>query len=274
MIPPTSIDGTDISGATIDGTDVQEITVDGDVVFSSQPLPADLIHQYSAFSLNLSNGATVDPWQDDSGNQNLQAVGAPTYVTNGINGNPSVRYDDNDDLHKVNTKAPFNFLHDGTTAYSCYIVVETFGSGGLYTPLSTQGVFGSGQRGASINRDDRGGNNNLRFRVSNGSDSIVEIESSGGFPANSPRIFSIHFDGLDTYRLFDGKSLVGSDTTTNQSTSDSNTTFQRGETENSFGVTEPLDGDVGADRYYNTEHSSTRRDNEIDDLANQFSISV
>ena len=37
MIPPTSIDGTDITGATIDGTDVQEITVDGDVVFSAEP---------------------------------------------------------------------------------------------------------------------------------------------------------------------------------------------------------------------------------------------
>jgi len=32
---PTSIDGTDITGATIDGTDVTEITVDGDTVFSS-----------------------------------------------------------------------------------------------------------------------------------------------------------------------------------------------------------------------------------------------
>ena len=40
MIPPTSIDGTDITGATIDGTDVQEITVDGDVVFTAgQTLP-------------------------------------------------------------------------------------------------------------------------------------------------------------------------------------------------------------------------------------------
>jgi len=37
MIPPTSIDGTDITGSTIDGTDVQEITVDGDVVFSAAP---------------------------------------------------------------------------------------------------------------------------------------------------------------------------------------------------------------------------------------------
>jgi hypothetical protein len=31
--PPTSIDGTDITGATIDGQDVQEITIDGQVVF-------------------------------------------------------------------------------------------------------------------------------------------------------------------------------------------------------------------------------------------------
>jgi len=34
---PTSIDGTDITGATIDGTDVQEITVDGQTVFTSGP---------------------------------------------------------------------------------------------------------------------------------------------------------------------------------------------------------------------------------------------
>ncbi|MDR9412791.1 MAG: hypothetical protein RI531_09305, partial [Haloferacaceae archaeon] len=34
-MPPTSIDGTDITGATIDGTDVTEITVDGQTVFSA-----------------------------------------------------------------------------------------------------------------------------------------------------------------------------------------------------------------------------------------------
>jgi len=37
MMPPTSIDGTDITGATIDGTEVQEITVDGQTVFSAGP---------------------------------------------------------------------------------------------------------------------------------------------------------------------------------------------------------------------------------------------
>jgi len=34
-MPPTSIDGTDITGATIDGQDVQEITVDGQTVFTA-----------------------------------------------------------------------------------------------------------------------------------------------------------------------------------------------------------------------------------------------
>jgi len=37
MMPPTSIDGTDITGATIDGQDVEEITVDGQTVFSAVP---------------------------------------------------------------------------------------------------------------------------------------------------------------------------------------------------------------------------------------------
>jgi len=33
--PPTSIDGTDITGATIDGQEVQEITIDGQTVFTA-----------------------------------------------------------------------------------------------------------------------------------------------------------------------------------------------------------------------------------------------
>ena len=54
MIPPTSIDGTDITGATIDGTDVQEITVDGDVVFSAQQLDPSLIVRLR-FEQNVNN---------------------------------------------------------------------------------------------------------------------------------------------------------------------------------------------------------------------------
>ena len=48
MIPPTSIDGTDITGATIDGTDVQEITVDGQTVFTAGPPAAPVDRMYVA----------------------------------------------------------------------------------------------------------------------------------------------------------------------------------------------------------------------------------
>jgi len=71
---PTSIDGTDITGATIDGTDVQEITVDGDVVFTAAPsLPASAIHQYK-FDEGSGNTAF-----DSIGNRNLTNNG-PSYV--------------------------------------------------------------------------------------------------------------------------------------------------------------------------------------------------
>jgi len=63
MIPPTSIDGTDITGATIDGTDVTEITVDGDTVFTAERIIDDFedgnINEYSgdtgSYSVTSSN---------------------------------------------------------------------------------------------------------------------------------------------------------------------------------------------------------------------------
>jgi hypothetical protein len=54
--PPTSIDGTDITGATIDGTAVQEITVDGQVVFSALSLPNSAINR---FKMDEGSGATI-----------------------------------------------------------------------------------------------------------------------------------------------------------------------------------------------------------------------
>jgi len=62
MIPPTSIDGTDITGATIDGTDVTEITVDGQTVFSAETLPvaySDLIAWYP-FDSATYGGSNAD----------------------------------------------------------------------------------------------------------------------------------------------------------------------------------------------------------------------
>jgi len=84
---PTSIDGTDITGATIDGTDVQEITVDGDVVFSGIPDTQVYLH---------------DDWGDGK-LQNRDGGGTTTH--NGVtgyyrpewqilNGSPSVQNGD------------------------------------------------------------------------------------------------------------------------------------------------------------------------------------
>jgi len=60
---PTSIDGTDITGATIDGTDVTEITVDGQTVFSA------------AGVVGLSN---LVAWYRMEGNANDETVNQPT----------------------------------------------------------------------------------------------------------------------------------------------------------------------------------------------------
>jgi N-acetylneuraminic acid mutarotase len=53
--PPTSIDGTDITGATIDGTEVTEVTIDGDVVFSAGGLEI-----YALTGRDNSNNRTTD----------------------------------------------------------------------------------------------------------------------------------------------------------------------------------------------------------------------
>jgi len=55
---PTSIDGTDITGATIDGTDVTEITVDGQTVFGA--VPGSLIAHYTFDDADTSGSTAKD----------------------------------------------------------------------------------------------------------------------------------------------------------------------------------------------------------------------
>jgi len=81
-MPPTSIDGTDITGATIDGTDVTEITVDGDTVFSADRTPSSVVHQY------LEPNFTTSTWIDSVGNGDMSVSGLNSSTFN--NGDPSV----------------------------------------------------------------------------------------------------------------------------------------------------------------------------------------
>jgi len=94
-MPPTSIDGTDITGATIDGTDVQEITVDGDTVFSATPpvpFQNDLIVRYD---FSQENGNT--PVSDLSGNGLDLINGSYSGVSRSINGVQAGEFDGSND---------------------------------------------------------------------------------------------------------------------------------------------------------------------------------
>jgi hypothetical protein len=161
MMPPTSLDGTDITGATIDGTDVQEITVDGQTVFTAQaPLPdaGDLHARYSAIDLGLSDGDPVNTWTDETGNgHDLTGANAPTFKTNIINGQPVVRFDGLNDFLDVSfsdipTPYTIFIVHadpDGSGQYTIHDEeavgnVARFGpSGGNYRMFSGQGIFGN-----------------------------------------------------------------------------------------------------------------------------------
>jgi len=93
MMPPTSIDGTDISGATIDGTDVTEITVDGNTVFTAETLPvaySNLIAWYPFDSGEYGGSDTDDVTalfnsgqSGDSTAFDLTSSGSPTFPSSG-----------------------------------------------------------------------------------------------------------------------------------------------------------------------------------------------
>jgi hypothetical protein len=83
MIPPTSIDGTDITGATIDGTDVTEITVDGQTVFTAVP-PSGV----ARFEFEQD---FTDSWGSFNGTNN-----GATFTSNSAIGNSALSFDGND----------------------------------------------------------------------------------------------------------------------------------------------------------------------------------
>jgi len=103
--PPTSIDGTDITGATIDGTEVKEITVDGDTVFTAGlEIPqTGLLHDWDLRNVSGSDGDPIGTVTDQQGSDDLTQTTSskqPTLRTgaNGINNLQVARHDGSDDL--------------------------------------------------------------------------------------------------------------------------------------------------------------------------------
>jgi len=114
---PTSIDGTDITGATIDGTDVQEITVDGDTVFTAGPdIPASAV-------LNLvASDYSGSTWIANIGADVADFQGNPTQTTD-TNGGKTfdvVNYPGNDGSQDT------SFSTSGTFAIICAFRFTSF----------------------------------------------------------------------------------------------------------------------------------------------------
>jgi len=185
MIPPTSIDGTDITGATIDGTDVQEITVDGDTVFTAEPQPpspGNLLVHIDASQESLSNNATTSTVTDFSGNGNdfTPFSGGPvTYKTSGIGGQPA--FEVNDDGYESSTSITLN------GPYSAAVVYEQNPGNGqaLLGFLNDVGIM-------QIRRDTGQFDTVAEIRINNSADvGVVENKGDGsGSPESMVGVFS------------------------------------------------------------------------------------
>jgi len=127
---PTSIDGTDITGATIDGTDVQEITVDGQTVFSATPpIPSSAIHHWK---IDEGSGTTV---ADSVGSADGTINGA-TWDTGTYVGGAYLDFDGSND--DVDTTTLGNFGSNMFSEFAVALTFKTTQNEGVFLSAGTQ----------------------------------------------------------------------------------------------------------------------------------------
>jgi len=179
-MPPTSIDGTDITGATIDGQDVQEITVDGQTVFTAGPqVPTSgLLHQWD-WSAPSSTTSLIE---DLEGSADL------TGTFNGfgtINGKQAGTFDTTD-----------IFESSGITSFSSNRLIATVFQS---DPAAATGT------GQVIWDDDTTAN--VLFELSGDYSFFGGGVIGGGTPNSSPHIAVVEFDSTDKLRI-DGTQIA------------------------------------------------------------------
>jgi hypothetical protein len=113
--PPTSIDGTDITGATIDGQEVKQITVDGDTVFTA--FPDSLISHYK-FEQNVL---------DSVGENDLTNNGSGAFTTASKFGDFAKSYDGSDDFDSIESD-----IVNESGPFSVSLFVKTTSGGDVY----------------------------------------------------------------------------------------------------------------------------------------------
>jgi len=258
---PTSIDGTDITGATIDGQDVQEITVDGQTVFTSGlPDQANIIANYDALALSgISDGQIVNTWTDESGNGRDMSPDDgtdPRYETNEINGNPAV-------------EGQSDYFNDGNflpNAFTYYCVYKQSG-GDDKTLAATYQSFGSFFNGWLCEFE----LGSIRVGYGDGSTGDQVANNFTNPQDGNPHILATVVDGNN------GRILNRIDNSETDNTGLTTATINHG---NLYLMTQEdntsrsLDGFQGQNLFYGTVHNQSTRDDVVSFLANKWGIAL
>jgi len=190
---PTSIDGTDITGATIDGTDVTEITVDGQTVFTAPP---NVIGVLQHFATTWSQGDTI--WVDDTGNQDMSLFSTPQAATL-PDGSDAISFDGVNDYGET---TPFSALEGNSLQSFSIEFAFSLSSTNVETLLKRQdGEFDQSLQ-ITLNVDENfnsdNGNAFIRIQDQNANDMRFSFDTNPGLNDGSRKDFSVIFDDTTT----------------------------------------------------------------------------
>jgi len=259
-MPPISIDGTDITGATIDGTDVQEITVDGQTVFTAETLPvaySNLVAWWP-FDSSFYGGSNADdvtalfnPGQSGDSTAydgsvsgaNYQSSGGVTDINAGANSG-AFEFDGSNDNIDLGPNT-FTFLNGNECSFCCWFEADVLS--GFETLYDQEGVIKIYFKNAT-----------LKAFVTGFSDDAVTTS------LNTNNFFHVvlTFDGVNTQELY----LDGVSVDTGSGSMFDLTNLNRGVTIGSKfdGTQEYFDGIIDDVRIYDKELSSS----EVSDIYN------
>jgi len=156
MIPPTSIDGTDITGATIDGTDVTEITVDGQTVFTAGPSQSatPALSQFS-FVRDFNFGQRGEDTIFNQSGTKMWVVERSSDTVKEFNLSPAFSIQSPSQVAQYNTDdsnpQTIRFNNDGTKFYESGTSDDTIRQYDLNNPFDLSGRTQTGSLVSAVN---------------------------------------------------------------------------------------------------------------------------
>jgi len=256
--PPTSIDGTDITGATIDGQDAGEIPIDGQTVFAK--IPGSVVLQY--FGDTYQQGSGV--WVDDNGNEDMTLSGNPQSTTLS-DGSDALLFDGSDD-HGLST-LPGSLTGSGFNQFSVEGVLEYTGTRreawfGVTDFNNTPLLFSRTNEDNDFNITS--GKLSVLFRDANDNRLVIATTNDEGLNDGTRHNITIKVNdasSADIEIIIDGTSVPIS---TNSSQNDNLTSFSSLNFDTAFGarndagtITDRFNGKIGAIRWHDTNSGQT-----------------